>query len=103
MTRLIGLGLFNPLVLQLALVFWKGGNILFHAAALLQKYTIYKDMKRSFTDEEAVEQATRVLLATLAIPHGADTSTILTKLLDIEGMECFLKTSPLLHSRSAHN
>lgn len=41
-------------------------------------------MKRSFTDEEAVEQATRVLLATLSIPHGSDTSTILTKLLDIE-------------------
>jgi translation initiation factor 3 subunit A len=36
---------------KLALIFWKGGNILFHAAALLQKFVIYKDMKRSFTDE----------------------------------------------------
>ncbi|KAI6222798.1 Eukaryotic translation initiation factor 3 subunit A [Aphelenchoides besseyi] len=69
---------------KLALIFWKGGNTLFHAAALLQKYIICKDMKRSFTDDEAVEQATRVLLATLSIPHGGDSSSILTKLLDIE-------------------
>jgi len=65
-------------------VFWKGSNTLFHAAALLQKFNIYKDMKKTFSGEEALEQATRVLLAVLSIPDGADTPTILTKHLDIE-------------------
>ncbi|CAI4227480.1 unnamed protein product [Auanema sp. JU1783] len=69
---------------KLALVFWKAGNSLFHAAALLQKFTIYKDMKKSFTPDEAQEQATRVLLATLAIPDGADAPSDLTRHLDIE-------------------
>ncbi|KAI1725281.1 PCI domain-containing protein [Ditylenchus destructor] len=69
---------------KLALVFWKGGNALFHAASLLQKFNIYKDMKKSFSDEEAMDQSTRVLLATLSIPEGADSPSILTKHLDIE-------------------
>lgn len=66
------------------MVFWKGGNTLFHAAALLQKFGIYRDMKKSFSDEEAMDQSTRVLLATLSIPDGADSPSILTKHLDIE-------------------
>ncbi|VDK85826.1 unnamed protein product, partial [Onchocerca ochengi] len=69
---------------KLALVFWKAGNRLFHAAALLQKYIIYKDMKKTFSMEEAMDQATRVLLATLAIPDGADNPSDLTRHLDIE-------------------
>ncbi|ETN77706.1 hypothetical protein NECAME_03124 [Necator americanus] len=69
---------------KLALVFWKAGNSLFHAAALLQKFIIYKDMKKSFTAEEAQEQASRVLLATLSIPDGADAPSDLTRHLDIE-------------------
>ncbi|KAJ1347245.1 Eukaryotic translation initiation factor 3 subunit A [Parelaphostrongylus tenuis] len=69
---------------KLALVFWKAGNSLFHAAALLQKFIIYKDMKRSFTADEAQEQASRVLLATLSIPDGADAPSDLTRHLDIE-------------------
>lgn len=69
---------------KLALVFWKGGNVLFHAAALLQKFSICKDMKKSFTDEEAQDQATRVLLAALTIKDGAEKPATLTKLLDIE-------------------
>ncbi|EFO12998.1 hypothetical protein LOAG_15533 [Loa loa] len=72
------------IVFQLALVFWKAGNRLFHAAALLQKYIIYKDMKKTFSMEEAMDQATRVLLATLAIPDGADNPSDLTRHLDIE-------------------
>ena len=66
------------------MVFWKGNNPLFHAAALLQKFNIYKDMKKTFSDEEALDQATRVLLATLSIPDGADLPSVLTKHLDIE-------------------
>ncbi|CAI2348647.1 unnamed protein product [Caenorhabditis sp. 36 PRJEB53466] len=69
---------------KLALVFWKAGNSLFHAAALLQKFIIYKDMKKSFTQEEAQEQATRVLLATLSIPEGSDLPSDLSRNLDIE-------------------
>ncbi|KAL6726627.1 hypothetical protein Aduo_008580 [Ancylostoma duodenale] len=69
---------------KLALVFWKAGNSLFHAAALLQKFIIYKDMKKSFTADEAQEQASRVLLATLSIPDGADAPSDLTRHLDIE-------------------
>ena len=41
-------------------------------------------MKKTFSGEEALEQATRVLLAVLSIPDGADNPTILTKHLDIE-------------------
>ncbi|GMR42102.1 hypothetical protein PMAYCL1PPCAC_12297 [Pristionchus mayeri] len=69
---------------KLALVFWKAGNRLFHAAALLQKFIIFKDMKKTFSAEEATEQATRVLLASLAIPDGADLPSDLTRHLDIE-------------------
>ncbi|KAK6056978.1 hypothetical protein COOONC_05506 [Cooperia oncophora] len=43
-----------------------------------------KDMKRSFTADEAQEQASRVLLATLSIPDGADAPSDLTRHLDIE-------------------
>ena len=41
-------------------------------------------MKKSFTQEEAQEQASRVLLATLSIPDGADAPSDLTRHLDIE-------------------
>nr|CAD2136034.1 unnamed protein product [Meloidogyne enterolobii] len=69
---------------KIALVFWKGGNNLLHAASLLQKFNIYKDMKKQFTGEEATDQATRVLLATLSIPDGAENPSILSKYLDVE-------------------
>lgn len=41
-------------------------------------------MKKTFAAEEAQEQATRVLLATLSIPDGADGPSDLTRHLDIE-------------------
>lgn len=41
-------------------------------------------MKKTFSMEEAMDQATRVLLATLAIPDGADNPSDLTRHLDIE-------------------
>uniref|UniRef100_A0A914XEM4 Eukaryotic translation initiation factor 3 subunit A n=1 Tax=Plectus sambesii TaxID=2011161 RepID=A0A914XEM4_9BILA len=69
---------------KLALVFFKAGNRLFHAAALLQKYIIFKDMKRTFSAEEAQDQATRVLLATMSIADGAEFPSDLTRHLDIE-------------------
>ncbi|KAL3087251.1 hypothetical protein niasHT_020514 [Heterodera trifolii] len=69
---------------KISLVFWKGGNTLFHAASLLQRFCIFKDMRRQFTGEEAMDQATRVLLATLCIPEGAESASMLAKHLDIE-------------------
>ena len=41
-------------------------------------------MKKTFSAEEASEQATKVLLASLAIPDGADIPSHLTRHLDIE-------------------
>ena len=41
-------------------------------------------MKKSFTPDEALDQATRVLLATLSIPDGADAPSDLTRHLDME-------------------
>ena len=41
-------------------------------------------MKKQFTGEEASDQATRVLLATLSIPDGAENLSILSKYLDVE-------------------
>jgi hypothetical protein len=41
-------------------------------------------MKKTFTGEEALDQATRVLLSTLSIPDGADNPSVLTKHLDVE-------------------
>ena len=41
-------------------------------------------MKKQFTGEEATDQATKVLLAALSIPDGAERPSILTKHLDIE-------------------
>ncbi|CAJ0945784.1 unnamed protein product, partial [Mesorhabditis belari] len=69
---------------KLALIYWKADNQLFHAAALLQKFVIHKDMKRTFAYEDAQEQATRVLLAALSIPEGAALPSDLTRMLDIE-------------------
>ncbi|XP_017771246.1 PREDICTED: eukaryotic translation initiation factor 3 subunit A, partial [Nicrophorus vespilloides] len=53
---------------KLAMVFWKAGNYLFHAAALLKLYQLSKDMKKNMTPEELQKMACRVLIATLAIP-----------------------------------
>lgn len=41
-------------------------------------------MKKSFALEDAQDQATRVLLAALSIPDGADAPRDLTKLLDVD-------------------
>ncbi len=38
---------------KLALVFWKAGHRLYHAAALLRLFAHYKEWKKSFSAEEA--------------------------------------------------
>lgn len=53
---------------KLAMVFWKAGNYLFHAAALFKLFQLSKEMKKNITQEELQRMACRVLIATLAIP-----------------------------------
>ena len=53
---------------KLAMVFWKAGNYLFHAAALLKLLQLTRDMKKNMSPEEQQRMANRVLLATLSIP-----------------------------------
>ncbi|XP_050310382.1 eukaryotic translation initiation factor 3 subunit A [Anthonomus grandis grandis] len=53
---------------KLAMVFWKAGNYLFHAAAMFKLLQLNKEMKKNFTQEELQKMACRVLLATLSIP-----------------------------------
>lgn len=53
---------------KLAMVFWKAGNYLFHAAALFKLFQLSKEMKKNITQEELQRMACRVLIATLGIP-----------------------------------
>ncbi|KAK7792189.1 hypothetical protein R5R35_005144 [Gryllus longicercus] len=53
---------------KLAMVFWKAGNYLFHAAAHFKLFQLSKDMKKNITPEDLQRMACRVLLATLSIP-----------------------------------
>lgn len=53
---------------KLAMVFWKAGNQLFHAAALLRLFQLSRDLKKTMTADEVQRMASHVLVATLAIP-----------------------------------
>ncbi|CAL8085723.1 unnamed protein product [Orchesella dallaii] len=53
---------------KLSLVFWKSGNLLFHAATLMRYYLLCKDMKKNVSSDELKKNASQVVLATLAIP-----------------------------------
>uniref|UniRef100_A0A1B0D2Z0 Eukaryotic translation initiation factor 3 subunit A n=2 Tax=Phlebotomus papatasi TaxID=29031 RepID=A0A1B0D2Z0_PHLPP len=53
---------------KLAMVFWKAGNQLFHAAALLKLFQLTREMKKNITPEELQRMASHVLVAILAIP-----------------------------------
>ncbi|XP_033340764.2 eukaryotic translation initiation factor 3 subunit A isoform X1 [Megalopta genalis] len=53
---------------KLAMVFWKAGNYLFHAAALFKLLQLSREMKKNMSLEEQQRMANRVLLATLSIP-----------------------------------
>lgn len=53
---------------KLAMVFWKAGNQLFHAAALMKLFQLSRDMKKNVTQEEIQRMTSHVLIATLAIP-----------------------------------
>lgn len=53
---------------KLAMVFWKAGNKLFHAAALLKFFQLSREMKKNITNDELTRLASHVLIATLSIP-----------------------------------
>lgn len=53
---------------KLAMVFWKAGNQLFHAAALLKLFQLTREMKKNITKDEMQRMASHVLIATLSIP-----------------------------------
>ncbi|CRK88039.1 CLUMA_CG001825, isoform A [Clunio marinus] len=53
---------------KLAMVFWKAGNQLFHAAALLRLFQLSRELKKTITNDEIQRMASHVLVATLAIP-----------------------------------
>jgi len=53
---------------KLAMVFWKAGNQLFHAAALLKLFQLTREMKKNITKDELQRMASHVLIATLSIP-----------------------------------
>ncbi|XP_015928347.1 eukaryotic translation initiation factor 3 subunit A [Parasteatoda tepidariorum] len=53
---------------KLALVFWKSNNYLFHAAALFRLFYLSREQKKNITADEILKMASRVVLATLAVP-----------------------------------
>merc|ERR1719278_1904598 len=53
---------------KLALVFWKSGDILFHAAAVFKHFQLTREMKKNISAEELAKMASRVLAACLCVP-----------------------------------
>merc|ERR1719410_3120928 len=53
---------------KLALVFWKSGNHLFHAAAVFKHFQLTREMKKNISGEELGKMANRVVAACLCVP-----------------------------------
>merc|ERR1719188_2338353 len=53
---------------KLALVFWKSGNQLFHAAAVFKHFQLTREMKKNISGEELSKMANRVVAARLCVP-----------------------------------
>ena len=53
---------------KLALVFWKSGNQLFHAAAVFKHFQLTREMKKNISGEELSKMANRVVAACLCVP-----------------------------------
>ncbi|GIY87898.1 eukaryotic translation initiation factor 3 subunit A [Caerostris darwini] len=60
---------------KLSQVFWKADNILYHAAALLRYFLIFREVKKNFSSEMAA-LSSRVVLAVLSIPFDPSNSLI---------------------------
>lgn len=54
--------------LKLALVFWKSGNQLYHAAAVFKHFQLVREMKKHLSQEELAKMGSRVLAACLCVP-----------------------------------
>ncbi|CAF4837561.1 unnamed protein product, partial [Rotaria sp. Silwood2] len=52
---------------KVALVFWKGGNYVFHATTVLKLYVLHKELKKNITHTELTRLSTKALLAILSI------------------------------------
>ncbi|XP_063725233.1 eukaryotic translation initiation factor 3 subunit A-like [Symsagittifera roscoffensis] len=70
---------------KFALVCFQSQNMLYHAAALLRVYTITRDYKKSFSQDELANLSNVVLLAVLTIPIQSQEGW-LTKYLDMMSM-----------------
>lgn len=82
---------------KLSLVFWKAGNMLFHATSRHHLFRLTKEMKKNPTKDDLSRMASLMLVSTLAIPvteqkHG------IGKMLDMESalIEKHLKLAKLL-------
>lgn len=82
---------------KLSLVFWKAGNMLFHASARHHLFRLTKEMKKNPTKDDLSRMASLMLVSTLAIPiteqkHG------IGKMLDMESalIDKHLKLAKLL-------
>eukprot|EP00088_Acartia_fossae_P002760 TRINITY_DN1113_c0_g1_i1.p1 TRINITY_DN1113_c0_g1~~TRINITY_DN1113_c0_g1_i1.p1 ORF type:complete len:1134 (-),score=468.42 TRINITY_DN1113_c0_g1_i1:209-3610(-) len=54
--------------LKLALVFWKSGNQLFHAAAVFKHFQLVREMKKHLSLDDMARMANKVLAACLCVP-----------------------------------
>ncbi|XP_039249045.2 eukaryotic translation initiation factor 3 subunit A-like [Styela clava] len=82
---------------KLSLVFWKAGNMLFHASSRHHLFRLTKEMKKNPTKDDLSRMASLMLVSTLAIPiteqkHG------IGKMLDMESalIDKHLKLAKLL-------
>lgn len=82
---------------KLSLVFWKAGNMLFHATSRHHLFRLTKEMKKNPTKDDLSRMASLMLVSTLAIPvteqkHG------IGKMLDMESalIDKHLKLAKLL-------
>lgn len=65
---------------KMALVFWKAGNLQFHAATLHRLYILFREQKKSISHEETQKISSKVLLSTLSVPVAAGKSELETYL-----------------------
>ncbi|CAG0920222.1 unnamed protein product [Notodromas monacha] len=53
---------------KLSLIFWKGGNLLFHAATLFRLFHLSRELKKNISPTELSKMAGQVVMATLGVP-----------------------------------
>lgn len=61
---------------KLSCVLWKGGEYLFHAAAVLRLFLLHRDQKKNLTVIDMTKLASRVILSAIAVPFPSSNSAI---------------------------